>query len=240
MTRPSKVVLDRAALHFCLADAFHPGCEMTWPMRHATLYSAPFRIRHRPAGQDDPDYGPQLTSAVALSPTGPLHAQGPGGITRWMGLPWQGDTAYCRSGYDPSFDPYLPTFWPARVPNQVLTEEDYEIVIDPARPREERLAAYNHRASWYRSIDEAPDIPKRMERMIATFGQQGIVEARKGVENDPDFPAVIHVETLPAHRRAALAEAARLAAPADTRLARSGWGTEEHLEAARSMRRRGR
>ncbi|HEU5321712.1 MAG TPA: LodA/GoxA family CTQ-dependent oxidase, partial [Methylomirabilota bacterium] len=40
-------MLDRAALHFCLADAFHPGCEMTWPLRHATLYSAPFRIRPR-------------------------------------------------------------------------------------------------------------------------------------------------------------------------------------------------
>ena len=37
--------LDKAALHFCLADAFHPGCELTWPMRHASLYSAPFRIR---------------------------------------------------------------------------------------------------------------------------------------------------------------------------------------------------
>ena len=26
-------MLDSAALHFCLADAFHPGCEMTWTMR---------------------------------------------------------------------------------------------------------------------------------------------------------------------------------------------------------------
>src|SRR6202012_3083234 len=39
--------LDKSALHFCLADTFHPGCEMTWPMRHASLYSKPFRIRHR-------------------------------------------------------------------------------------------------------------------------------------------------------------------------------------------------
>ena len=26
-------MLTRAAMEFCLADAFHPGCEMTWPMR---------------------------------------------------------------------------------------------------------------------------------------------------------------------------------------------------------------
>ena len=39
-------MLDRASLEFCLADAFHPGCEMTWPMRQATMYMAPFRLRH--------------------------------------------------------------------------------------------------------------------------------------------------------------------------------------------------
>ena len=40
-------MLDRAALEHCLADAFHPGCEVTWPVRHLTMYSSPFRIRHR-------------------------------------------------------------------------------------------------------------------------------------------------------------------------------------------------
>jgi anthranilate phosphoribosyltransferase len=39
-------MLDRAALEFCLADAFHPGCEITWPIRHTTMFMAPFRIRH--------------------------------------------------------------------------------------------------------------------------------------------------------------------------------------------------
>ncbi|MGY4346034.1 hypothetical protein ACVWXM_002501 [Bradyrhizobium sp. GM7.3] len=43
-------ILTRAALEFCLADAFHPGCEMTWPMRTATMYMAPFRILHAPKG----------------------------------------------------------------------------------------------------------------------------------------------------------------------------------------------
>ena len=103
---------------FCLADAFHPGCEVTWPIRHLSMFHAPFRIRHRPPGVPEPDYGKKLTPAVALSLTGPLHAQGPGDLTRWMGLPWQADTGFCRSGYDMNYDPFVPTFWPAGCPTR--------------------------------------------------------------------------------------------------------------------------
>src|SRR6266540_4881195 len=98
-------------------------------MRHATMYSGAFRMRPRAANQPEPDYGDYLTPDLINSQTGkdymgPLHANGPGDITRWMAVPWQCDTASCRSGYDPDYDPYLPTFWPARVPNHVLTEEN--------------------------------------------------------------------------------------------------------------------
>ena len=89
-------MLDRAALDFCLADAFHPGCEMTWPMRHATLYMAPFRIRHR--RQDERNYpiGDALSATEALAFDGPLYGQKAGWITRWMAVPWHTDTASCR------------------------------------------------------------------------------------------------------------------------------------------------
>src|SRR5262249_7782838 len=76
--------LDRAALWFCLGGPFHPGCEMTWPMRTWTLYSAPFRIRPRAPGQPEPDYGDVLTPDDATSPYGPLFAHGPGDVTRWL------------------------------------------------------------------------------------------------------------------------------------------------------------
>jgi L-lysine epsilon oxidase C-terminal domain len=76
-------MLDNAALHFCLADAFHPGCELTWPIRHASMYEKPFRIRHR--RQPEPDYGKNLNQQIALQVGGPLYAQGPGDLTRWMG-----------------------------------------------------------------------------------------------------------------------------------------------------------
>lgn len=148
-------LLDRAALENCAADAFHPGCEVTWPMRHKTMYSAPFRILHR--GPDDPerDYGDALTLQDALGKNGPLFAQGPGDLTRWMAAPWQCDAASCRSGYQvrsglgPRYSPYLPTFWPAQVPNHVLKHSDFTTVNTPptgsddsVRRRPSRTARY--------------------------------------------------------------------------------------------------
>ena len=232
-------MLDQSALHFCLADTFHPGCEMTWPMRHSSMYHKPFRIRQRPAGQPEPDYGKSLDQQIALELDGPLYAQGPGDITRWMALPWQGDTAFCRSGYDPEYDPYVPTFWAARVPNQVLTEEDYRMVIDTALPRETRLAAFNHRAPWLRAIDRGA-APEVMMRMIAAFGALGIVEARPGVPDDPDFPAVMFVETLGASslKSEAMRVSRLLAAPSRplTRVERAGWSSEEQFREFRAIR----
>lgn len=232
-------MLDRAALHYCLADTFHPGCEMTWPMRHATLYAKPFRIRHRAADAHEPDYGSTLTPGKVRLVDGPLYGQRPGDITRWMALPWQGDTAFCRSGYDPEFDPYLPTFWAARVPNQVLTEEDYRKVIDPSLEREERLAAYNQRRSWLRAIQE-PDVAPTMMLMIKHFGELGIVEVRPGVKDDPDFPEYLYVETLAAGhiREAAIQAAARLetAGRPLSNVEKAGWASREQLDAFRSVR----
>ena len=232
-------MLDKAALHFCLADTFHPGCEMTWPMRHASMYGKAFRIRHRPAAQPEPDYGDSLNQQIVTQIGGPLHEQGPGCITRWMALPWQGDTAFCRSGYDPQYDPYLPTFWAARVPNWVLTEEDYRTAIDATLPREVRIAAFNHRAPWLRAID-GPVIADVMLRMIAEFGAMGIVEARPGVKNDPDIPEVIFVETLGASRLkdTAMRISRFLAAPPRslTRIERAGWSGEEQFHEFRRVR----
>ncbi|MCF1460591.1 hypothetical protein FS827_04570 [Agrobacterium vitis] len=232
-------MLDKAALHYCLSDTFHPGCEMTWPMRHASLYSAPFRIRLRPAGTPEPDYGTTMTPILVEKVGGPLYDQPPGGITRWMAIPWQGDTAFCRSGYDPEFDPYLPTFWAARVPNQVLSEEDYNKVIDETLPRAERIAAYSRRVNWLRAIMNH-DTAQVMMDMIAEFGQLGIVEARPGVKGDPDFPEYIYVETLAVSKlKHAADHAVRLLAEAPqplTKLEKAGWASREQLEAFRAVR----
>ena len=64
-------LLTRAALDHCLADAFHPGCEMTWPMRAATLYMAPFRIAHAPERWVAPNLGEVLTADTVTIPRRP-------------------------------------------------------------------------------------------------------------------------------------------------------------------------
>jgi hypothetical protein len=156
-----------------------------------------------------------------------------------MAIPWQGDTAFCRSGYDPQFDPYLPTFWAARVPNQVLTEEDYNKVIDTSLPRAERLAAFAHRPNWLRAIKnhQAPDV---MMLMIQQFGQLGIVEPRTGVKDDPDFPEIIYVETLAAGQlKDAALHATALLKQLDrpqTKLEKAGWASPEQLASFRAVR----
>ena len=214
-------MLDRAAMEFCLADAFHPGCEMTWPMRNSTIYMTPFRIAHAPEGWIEPAFGAELDSDVTTLPDGPLGKQIPGGITRWMAVPWQTDSASCRSGYQPKYDPYLPTFWPARVPNQVLSRPNYEIVMDKGRPLAERMAAFANRASWIRPLG-SKSYTDQINNMIRHYGDMGVVEHQPG-PGDPDFPESMQVENLPAHtvhRLAALTKAER------------GSG-EEHLDADR-------
>lgn len=193
--------LDKAAMDFCLADAFHPGCEMTWPMRHAAMYRAPYRIR---GGGKVPKkgvqpYGSQLTPEIAVSTAGPLYGQAPGSITRWMAVPWQTDTASCRSnyyaGYGPKYDPYLPTFWPARVPNHVLSEEDYRKAIDTSLPHDERVAAFNRRASWFQTLGSAGYL-SQINYMVDHFDQMGLVATLPGPEDDPDIPPSLQVAKL--------------------------------------------
>ncbi|NPU13495.1 hypothetical protein HL666_22255 [Bradyrhizobium sp. 83002] len=184
--------LTRAALEFCLADAFHPGCEMTWPVRAATMYLEPFRFLHAPEGWIEPGLGEVLTSDGVTIPNGPLYGQLPGSITRWMAVPWQTDTASCRSGYDKSYDPYVPSFWPARVPNQVLTKENYAIVMDTGKPMQERLAAFANRAAWIAPLGTT-SYTDQINNMIHGFDHLGVVEVRKG-PGDAAFPAMIEVE----------------------------------------------
>ncbi|MGA8810131.1 MAG: LodA/GoxA family CTQ-dependent oxidase [Thermoanaerobaculia bacterium] len=186
--------LTKASLEDCLADAFHPGCEMTWPLRTDTMYMAPFRLLHVPAGWIEPQYAPPIDSALTL-PNGPLAAQGPGGITRWMAIPWQTDTASCRSGYTRTYDPYVPTFWPARVPNNVLTEENYRKVMDENLPLGDRLSAFATRSNWIRPLGNGR-YTDHINNMVAHFGKMGVVEVREGPSDRENFPAVIEVEQL--------------------------------------------
>jgi hypothetical protein len=213
-------MLDRASLEFCLADAFHPGCEMTWPMRQPTMYMAPFRLLHAADMNANPSYGAAFTPDMVNLPDGPLYGQVPGGITRWMAVPWQADTASCRSGYRPAppqppvYAPHLPTFWPARVPNQVLSTDNYNIVIN-SKSLDDRLKAFATRSNWLAPIMNSDDYLDQINSFIGNISQMGVVEMRDGPANDPAFPATIGVQDVPP--KPAKAAVARAAAPARDR-----------------------
>lgn len=185
--------LTRAALDFVLADAFHPGCEMTWVTRLPSMYMEPFRFAHALDGWIAPQPGLELTGDSMEITDGPYSGQQPGGITRWMAVPWHTDTASCRSGYVPQYDPYIPAFWPARVPDEVLTKENYAIVMNEAKPLGERLAAFANRSDWIAPLGTT-SYTDRINNMIHHFDKLGVVEVRPGPDDRDNFPAVIEVE----------------------------------------------
>lgn len=196
-------MLTKAAMDFCLADAFHPGCEMTWPMRSSGMYMAPFRVKHAPKTPpaNTEYYGPIMNNDVLPLARGPiLGGQVAGGITRWMAIPWQTDTASCRDGYTSSYDPYLPTFWPARVPNNVLNEERYQQAMNHELDEETRIQAFNYRADW---LDDLPlkgapaTYTNQINSMIAHFDKLAVVQQRPGVIHDPNFPHTMQVGMTP-------------------------------------------
>ncbi len=185
--------LDRAALDACIGGAFHPGIELPWIVRTPWIWTAAMRLRSRSRAVDLTDYGATLTAPVALSRAGPLARLGPGGLTQWLGVPWQADASSCRFGYARAISPVLPGFWPARIPNGVLAEADYRIVIDTARSLGERRAAFARRRDWERFISAATR-PPILAAMAADWFRLGMVSARPGPA-DGLFPAAMKVET---------------------------------------------
>jgi hypothetical protein len=199
--------LDRAALEHCIGGSFKPGYEMPWIMRVPTLYESPFRLRHRmrllperPLPQrgratrgslTQPDYGDAMTSQIALSPQGPFRASGPGDITRWMAVPWQGDAASCGSAFEPALDPFLPTFWPARVPNAVLTWQSYQTVLNTSLDPAQRRSAFRTRQRWLRRL--SPNFTQSLNDFNAEWHEFGLVTKQPG-PGDAEFPDEIYVE----------------------------------------------
>ena len=112
--------LDCAALTFCLGGPFHPGCEITWTMRVASMYRGKFRLRRHPDGFTDPDYGDFLNQVTVLGDSGPLSGSGAGDLTKWMSVPWQADTASCLHGYPVFETPQGGPFNVDRLPAHLL------------------------------------------------------------------------------------------------------------------------
>jgi len=225
--------LDRTPLEDCLGGPFHPGIELTWPMRRPSLWrkpqdanGLPFRLNILPPDQaPQDDFGAVLTPEVCLGPGGPLDASGPGTLTRWLGIPWQTDEASCLAGYDTSSYLPVPSFWAARVPNFVLSQQAFDQATEPRLSYPQRFKQLAYRQFWLRDI-QGSGYQARINNMVKEWHLLGIVVEQAvehpgdlPVEPEPGFPARYWVETDHPHgegwhvdrRRfeARLAEAAR-------------------------------
>ncbi|KAB8153648.1 hypothetical protein EZY14_010500 [Kordia sp. TARA_039_SRF] len=215
--------LNQAPMEECLGGPFHPGIELTWPMRVKQMWKAPYRLNVVKEGEDtDLNFGPLLSPEIVLGRTkidgkdGPLAKSGPGALTRWLGVPWQTDEASCLSGYDMTLYLPLPSFWAARVPNQVLSEDSYKRSIEaPDLNIAQRLKHFDYRQDWLRDFGSV--YQKKINLMIAEWHELGIIAkadtntqnaegflpdevwketGRKFGEHDPTFEQVITAETI--------------------------------------------
>ncbi len=171
--------LDRAGLHECLGGPFHPGIEITWPFRLASMWEGPYRLRTLPEGEAvKQDYGSVLTRHAALDANGPHGASGAGSLTRWLGVPWQTDEASCNSAalYTPSVYLSSPSFWGARVPNLVMPSEAFELATMPDQPELQRQRHFSNRRLWLRDINRRGYL-ERIDAMVTSWWRLGMVEA---------------------------------------------------------------
>ncbi|MFJ2689442.1 LodA/GoxA family CTQ-dependent oxidase [Pseudomonas sp. NPDC087336] len=191
--------LNRAALHECLGGPFHPGIELTWTLRHRAMWKAPYRLKLLAEGERTrQDFGGTLTPEVCLSGDGPLSAVGPGALTRWLGVPWQTDEASCNSEaeYSPSLYLSMPTFWGARVPDQVLSQEAWNRASAVGASDAQRLKHFFFREDWLRDI-RGTGYLNRIANIVDEWWRLGLVTPRE-TELEMQalgLPAQVHVES---------------------------------------------
>lgn len=188
--------LNQAPLEECLGGPFHPGIELTWPMRVKSMWKEPYRLKVVKKGEDTAlNFGPLLSPQIALSENGPLSKSGPGALTRWLGVPWQTDEASCLSGYNPSTYLPLPSFWAARVPNQVLSEDGFKRVNDDHVNIAQRLKHFDYRQDWLRDL--GTQYLSKINKMVHRWHNLGIVtKHEENIEDSSGFlPKVAWVES---------------------------------------------
>jgi hypothetical protein len=171
--------LERAALADCLGGPFHPGIELTWVMRLARIWKRAYRLNvlatDQPARQN---FGATLTPAVCIGPKGPYDGIAAGALTRFMGVPWQTDEASCNSSAD--YSPWtflsMPTYWGARVPDQVFAAANYDraVALDPKRSLVQAHKHFMLRVDWLRDVRET-SYEERIAKMVEDWWALGMV-----------------------------------------------------------------
>ena len=199
--------LTRAALEPLSGGAFHPGVELTWPLRQQALYSdsEPFRIRQGDRGpmwEQVEKLGLQLNTQNVfgdeeaksehlsgecytfydLPEDSPIGPQNPGDLTRWMGLPWQADAFSCQHVLFGNDFP-IATWWPSNVPINVLPQYAYEQLCREDLTDVAKIKFFNERVLWSRGVAgigyHAPaGYMNGLKRAIALWSHLGFVEQR--------------------------------------------------------------
>ena len=195
--------LTRAALDPCSGGAFHPGVELTWPLRHIELYSGPFRIALGDRDTLTQYVGGLLTPKTAFeggcgSPP-PIGPQMPGDLTRWMGIPWQCDAFSCQQVLFSNDFPDA-VWWPALLPIDVLPQAYYNQVLREDLSPDVRRQFADGRVSWSRGVagigyHAEASYTDGLGRMVALWDRMGFVVRKPGPKKPvPGIPDELFVE----------------------------------------------
>ena len=119
-----------------------------------------------------------------------------------MAVPWQTDTSSCLYAYTGwQENVFLPTFWPVRVPNNVLTKEQFDVITDAKRPYAERFDAfdYRNRQYWLRYLPPRENYVASINAFVTEWNQAGVVTAQTWTPSKTDlagqgFPTTMQVE----------------------------------------------
>jgi len=192
--------LNKAPLEECLGGPFHPGIEITWSLRVKSMWETPYRLKVVKEGDATKlDFGSLLAPGFVEQTDGPVSVSGPGALTRWLGVPWQTDEASCLSGYDPSTYLSLPSFWAARVPNEILSNDSFERMSDDKTKDltiAQRLKHFDYRQHWLRDFGSV--YQDKINYMIHEWHELGIIEKEEreqGKNEEGYLPDEVFVET---------------------------------------------
>ncbi|MBQ4864745.1 LodA/GoxA family CTQ-dependent oxidase [Pseudoalteromonas sp. MMG013] len=158
----------RAALDALYGGGFHPGVELTWPMRHKHIYSE----NERKSGVNDQisllglsefrltqaandlnmyqDFGHVIQvsdvekSIIPDSDASWFWKNTPGDLTKWMGIPWQSDAASCQAVYTPEDFP-IPAWWAANLPVHIVPLARYNKFKDGKNSDTETPNGFDHK-----------------------------------------------------------------------------------------------
>jgi len=174
------LLMTRAVLETLYGGGFHPGVELTWPLRHEQIYkrnTLPFKtvtdeanlygLREVRVNAATPerqkeifynDFGLQINAQDITDSLEKDNEKNwfweitPGDFTKWMGIPWQSDAGSCQKVFTDSQYP-VPAWWAANLPVDVLTEESLVKIQDKAVLDDTKLNIYANRLPWLETTD---------------------------------------------------------------------------------------